>query len=528
MSRTLITLAIFSLVLTPLLAPLVGPHFYESQDGVAHLQRVAAYKQAFWEGQFPPRWAGNLASGLGSPVLSFNFPLPYILTTPLYASGLSAVVSLKIVLAAATLLSGLAAYLWLRSFLGAIAATVGAVAWVWAPYKLLNLYHRGAVGEVVATLFLPLLLYAYHLLHRYPHRRGIVGIPLALLILSHNVLALIGTTIFFFYVFMASRRPIPFVALLHEVFIGLGLSAFFWVPAVIESSTSHISGLLKSAYLANFPPWQSILYSPWGGGAMSFQLGIIHWTVFALCIFFARGKNRLFLFGFLATIGSLILTQPVAIPLYKIVPLVSNVLYPWRFLNSALLGVALLTGLLLDKRRVFFSAALITLFILANRNHLGVNALQVEKSSISGIIPFTADTDGEFLPRWADRDTVKKLRIPIAPSLLLNNPAGTVQFRDERGHTITASVETTESSTVIINRFYWPGWTAWVNGDKRTLSPDESLGGRMSLSIPSGKSDLTITLKNTPIRSFGNSLALLTLAILGTSWVRNGILNKRA
>jgi len=72
----ILTLVIYQDLLKPGL-----PFTHDSQN---HLMRIANYTIALREGQLPPRWAPNLNNRFGYPVFNFNYPLPNILTQPLF------------------------------------------------------------------------------------------------------------------------------------------------------------------------------------------------------------------------------------------------------------------------------------------------------------------------------------------------------------------------------------------------------------------------------------------------------------
>src|SRR5690606_669882 len=54
---------------------LLSPQALWTDDGHLHTARGAQYYLALRDGQFPPRWAGNLANGGGSPIFIFAYPL---------------------------------------------------------------------------------------------------------------------------------------------------------------------------------------------------------------------------------------------------------------------------------------------------------------------------------------------------------------------------------------------------------------------------------------------------------------------
>ena len=89
------------IVLYPLLSPLFVRGIPWTYDGNLHQYRMAGFHAAVKEGQIPPRWSSLLSYGWGSPVLNFNWSLPYWMAEPFLFAGWSTTDAQKIVVASA-------------------------------------------------------------------------------------------------------------------------------------------------------------------------------------------------------------------------------------------------------------------------------------------------------------------------------------------------------------------------------------------------------------------------------------------
>lgn len=136
---------------------LFNPGIPITHDGQDHVARIANFYQNLQEGNIIPRWAANLNWGYGHPILMFLYPLPSYISSLFHFLGFSLVDSIKIVFGLGFIASGLAMYIWLKEFLGKHAAFLGAILYVFAPYRFVDLYVRGAIGEHVAFIFPPLV-----------------------------------------------------------------------------------------------------------------------------------------------------------------------------------------------------------------------------------------------------------------------------------------------------------------------------------------------------------------------------------
>src|SRR3989344_538734 len=128
-----------------------------THDGQDHVARIANFYQNLTEGNIIPRWAGNLNWGYGHPILMFLYPFPSYTASMFHFLGFSLVDSVKIVFGLSFIASGFAMYAWLKEFLGIKAGFVGALLYMFAPYRFVDLYVRGAIGEHVAFVFPPLI-----------------------------------------------------------------------------------------------------------------------------------------------------------------------------------------------------------------------------------------------------------------------------------------------------------------------------------------------------------------------------------
>src|SRR3990167_9100850 len=149
-------LIVFSLI--PLFN-LLTPGLPVTHDGQDHVARIANFYLSLSEGNVIPRWANNLNWGYGHPILMFLYPLPSYLASVFHFLGLSLVDSVKAVFGFSYILSGLFMFLWLRNFLGKFPAMVGAIIYLYAPYRFVDLFVRGAIGEHVAFIFVPAICY---------------------------------------------------------------------------------------------------------------------------------------------------------------------------------------------------------------------------------------------------------------------------------------------------------------------------------------------------------------------------------
>src|SRR3989338_3004547 len=130
----------------PAVWALLVPGFYGASDDL-HIAWLQQMDKIIKMGQIPPRFVPDLSFGFGYPLFNFVFPLPFYIGEIFHILGLTLVDSIKGVFFISIPLSGIFMYLLLREFTKNRFAFIGAMLYVYAPYRAVDIYIRGAIGE---------------------------------------------------------------------------------------------------------------------------------------------------------------------------------------------------------------------------------------------------------------------------------------------------------------------------------------------------------------------------------------------
>ncbi|MFH0943382.1 MAG: hypothetical protein V1810_04375, partial [Candidatus Beckwithbacteria bacterium] len=262
------------LIVLPTLWPLFRSDFFRLHDWT-HVARLVELDLSLKAGQIPPRWSFDLGWGYGMPLFHFYNPLPYYFAEVLYLLKLPAVWSIKAVFGLNFLLGFYFMYLWARTFWGKYGALVAATAFTYLPYRAVDFYVRGTLGELTAMTFLPLLYYA---LSR--RRYLLAALAWSAVFLSHNVIALFSLFFIplYFLFYLKQWKKFLLISLLT-----LGLSAFFILPAFFEKDLTIVDSLTGGFfhYSYHFIYLRQLFSRAWAYGGsilgpgddISFQLG---------------------------------------------------------------------------------------------------------------------------------------------------------------------------------------------------------------------------------------------------------------
>ena len=515
---------------------LFQPGFYTSHDGEHQVIRLIHFVKGLKDGQLPVRWAGPPAfDGYGYPLFIFIYRFPFYLGTFFHLIGLSFIDSIKAVFILTYVLSGLAMYLTQKKlWSNRLAAFTGAVFCLWTPWRFSTILVRASLGEAVCFLFLPLLIWA--VLAKKPIFGGIF---LACLFLSHMMLAflflpfLLVLIIFFLY-----QRKDKKAFIIHNskfIILALALSAFYWLPALVEKKETMFSQEMMVFYRDHFPSLKQLIYSSWGYGlshpgteldAMSFQVGIAQWLAVALAVLvWWRQRQRLLGLLIVFFFSAVFLMLPVANPYWQAISFFLKIDFPFRYLALTTLFSSLITGGVLTalKKKTLFLP--LTIFLLAltfygNRNHLRVNLYQDLTDDYFLNKPATSNSYNEYRPRWSVSGKHEGPRQAVLEAM-----AGEVEVLSEEVHSHWQKyrVKAVEDSQVRLNTVYYPGWRLWVstkggpasgwNGQKRKFDIT-LISGLIQFPLEEGEHEVMIKFTRTWDRILGEAISCLSLLFL--------------
>lgn len=343
----------------------------EGTDAELHIFRLHELSYLIRGGEFYPRWAPNFYHGYGYPIFNYYAPLTYYLALPLeLLPRVDAVLASKAVLVGGMLLAGLGLYGYVRDNWGRRAGYVAAALYVYSPYiHYIDPHIRGALPEAFSFAVFPAALWALDRLRRRPSVGSWVAAStmVAAVILSHNLMGLFFFGLLFAWaIWMAvaerrqttERRPpaadlsisqspnlLPSAALL----LGLGLSAFFWLPVILERNAVTLTTLIGAGdnydFRTHFLSLGELLAlsrrPDWGAtqSPFLFNLGVAQWAggmlgVLLLALGRVRERAQLAFFAVAAAM-ILLLMLPASEPMWELVPFLPYFQFPWRLLGAA-------------------------------------------------------------------------------------------------------------------------------------------------------------------------------------------------
>lgn len=467
---------LLAILVIPAIFYLLWPGFYESDDGEWMVIRFTSFYQELSHFQIPVRFLNRLNNGYGYPVATFLYPGFMYLASIFKILGFGFVASVKSVLVLSIVSGFIGMFLFLTKHFSKISAVVGACLYIYSPYFLWDIYKRGSIGEVLVLGIVPVILYSID-----SDQRVIASLLTAAVIISHNTLALLFLPFILLYMLITQlsqkvHLKIILLRLLIFSISALGVSAFFWVPAITELQFTVFGNTTISNFQEYFLSNQ-------------FLVGVINVVILISLLIYLifKRKYSLVLYLMLCTsLLSLFLSYGISSFLWSSSFLGKLVQFPFRFLSIFTLATAYLGAFLFSKVKEYtLLLAIICIgFIIVNIFPFisNVQIKEVTDSYYSTNVD-TTTVRNEYMPRWAK--TVPQ-----------NLPAREIEHIDK--------------NTVQVNTIYWPGYSVLVDGKKVPIDYSNE-HGLMRVATTEPLEKIAVTFQETTLRLMSNIFSLLSL-----------------
>ena len=574
-------------------APFTLPgYFWGANDARHHVYFLFEYDRLVQDGIWWPRWSPDFAFGFGYPFFNIYAPLSHFLAELLlHFLGLSYTAAVESIFALSILGSAAGMYLFVRSWGGRQAALLSALVYVYFPYHLLNLYVRANLAESMAFVWMPFCLWTMRQLLVRPHYKWLVGLAAsyAALMLTSNLivvlfspfLGLYAVVLVFVYgapgqgrkaawgqwVGSLLRRGLPGVV---GLLAGLGLSAIFWLPMVLEYKWVRVDQWFdgRYAFAGHFVEWYQLFSPNWGFGVsmigpddpISFQIGLAGLLLAVagtLLVWHKAGALRWELWVWMVgALASVLVMLTWAAPLWEL-PLIGaylgNAQFPWRWLSVTAVALSVLAGLPLvgapDNGRHGLSLGLVGLVAVVLLSAYPMLRVEIREPaegpvSLAALMRFQQSSDEmtgstywtKEIPTWSGMATTyitqERNGEAVVPVETLFDYA-IIDYDENNGFVVDSRRRNSVMEEVyywsplpdrriVYNHFYYPGWRAYLlDGEGGTpvqelpIIPEETgTLGRMTVPVPPGEGFVLLRFEDTQPRIVGRLISQSTLGLL--------------
>jgi hypothetical protein len=539
--------------------PFLRDGIISTADGTVHVYRMFAVQQLVQQGDLWPRWIPYFHLGYGYPMFNF-YPLGvYHLAVVLGLFGITMPIAYNLIAALAWVIGSVGMYALGRQLFPARIAMLCVFLWTFAPMRMYEVWHQGSLPTIMATGFVPWVFWGLIKVIRNPNPRTMLAFawPFAAMVMSHppvtymtGVFLLPAVTILTLWALRTSRQLFlrRAIFVVGGLTIAVALTAIFLLPLfaelkyIVSSGTqSDVVPYLRSQFLqpneifALFPPIDLTdlrfeLPTSLGlvGGVLS-ALGLV-----ALVTHKQYGLGVL-LAGALAILVFMLLEASFGVWLR--IPLLAQLRSSTRFLSVGSLFIALAGGasLLLIRER-FWNASLAVLLPLcilvvmpltyANQKVVrwpdGITAQDEIEHELTAFVWGSTSYD-EFDPIWGERTALDP---PAEPEAYATDPMRIVVkeldiikqspelFIEQLG-TATVKVRVATARPVRFRQYYFPGWSAKMDGVQVEVYPEDEFG-LLTIDVPEGEHVIHLEYVGTPIQKIATGISVLTVGVIGT------------
>lgn len=542
--------------LLPLIAilPTFGDGIVNGADAQFHTHRIHAMSELLGSGNLWPRWVTYFHLGYGYPVFNFYAPGATYIGGMIELLGFSTVTAYTLVNALAWMIGSIGTYRLARTFLPIPAALLAAMLWVYAPSRFFEFWWQGSLAQTVSAAFIPYLFYGIVNTSRKPTLKASlsIAIPCAGIALSHTPMTYITglfaapfTILLLIWQYRLQRREAikQAIHIGSGVLLGLGLSTIFLLPMLVE--LPHIRAASEApdtvSYLtSNFLRQNDLFVFPQAidrtdlrldmprtlgliGGILSIIgiLGLIRHRKYALALLLMSGLVLV-----------IFMTIESSLDIWLTIPYFRQLRFPERFLRVGAVIVAVLGGcslLLISRRWQIPVAGIAMAFVLIQALPIiqpGTDFVNWDNVSPSDEIDMEVTQHNwgttaydEFEPIWGDIVPYDPppdytaydhdpFRIPVKETDTINL-FPTLQADEPTGNRVTITL--TEPLPVRFRQYYFPGWTATVNGESIEVYPDEQFG-LLAIDLSDGEHTVELTYSGTPIQHIATIITAMTIA----------------
>ena len=510
------------------------PFFYAAQgnlpeagDLIIHWPRMLMFDEALRSGVWYPRWLGGMNHGYGAATTMFYAPFVYYSLSAAHALLGDWVRSVEAVVLFAAIGSAATLYFYARVFLPRVASAIAAMLYLLLPYRLIDLYHRGALAELIAFVWMPLVMLMLDGAVKRPGVRRIVlgAIAYGLLIVTHPPVAYafsVSLALFIAAWAIKSKSWRPALSGGFIVLLGSALSAFYWLPAILEMS--HVNQSVTDLFDNNKGYVTDLL------AGSTFEK-LIAATVIATSLLFllfvalTRSKslsgeesssNHHIIGWTIVGCVSIIVMLPVAAPVVRLMPGISGMAFLWRWLAITTFATSMLAGAAFEKLRVenFKRTGLGLLAIALTVAILVFGVISCARASnlkLQFVAPAEC-VEQDFTPK--DAPDVRGLPADKTFQMLSDSPDSAARSVEWKPQERVIEVSAATNDTLHVYTFMFPGWEAFVDGHAVPVETHPDLK-TMLIDVPQGDHTIRLIFSNTATRLRAQALSLIALSICG-------------
>lgn len=534
LSKDLLNLFIITIISCILVSDLfVNKGRSASFDGPTHLANIALFFKSISQGEWHVTWTDGFA----------NYGMPLGLLAQQLTSYLGAVVNLflnnvvvsyNITYLIGGLLSSIFVYWFLRLYFKEENSLLGAVFFCLAPYRIINIYIRGALPEFFSSVFLPLILIGTFYLFNKKIVKGffILVTSFSLLILTHPMMLVVNAFLYIpylLYLFFQNKKVVLLAIYFFAFGLAIGITGYYSIPLFIEIKYLYY-GLAKNhlaphQYMGFFnflsPNWFYYYRDDIFTRGHFIKAGLLEMLVLITGFLFVvkdllvkkTFKNNSFYWFLLviALIVILFMTKWTE-PLYNIFSVLNSYQYQWRLFSTFIFIPPIFLAFLSQKinNKLFVLVILMGILFLRFPQLYGKNYLVIPEREYffyqENLHANVMNTIWSGEARYYPVKTIK-------PEIVSGK--GEFRIKEMKPSTRIYEINAKTNIRMVDYTFYYPGWHAYVDNQEVVIQfQDPTYRGTITYDVPQGNHLVRLAFTNTKIRTLGQIISVLSIILL--------------
>ena len=495
-----------------------------------HISSWNEVAQQWRHGILWPRWAAMANYGFGEPRFIFYPPISWLLGGALAlwlpVRALPGAFSFFAFFAAGCGMFALA-----RRYLPARSAIVAAVVYALNPYHLITVYWDFRVAEMLASAVFPVaVMFALDCAEDFKASTGLALAVAAVWLMNApaGVMLMYALTLLLLVIALSKRSVRPILHGATGIAIGIGLTAFYLVPAAYEQSWVNIYGIFGSG----LTPRENFLFSVATDPPHTYfnflvsGIALEQIALFAFVLPFAWRRRQEFARHLLPALTAMgILAAAMMFRFSSVLwalPKMQFVQFPWRWMLVLNLALCVAGVVALTRARTKWAWALLIVAFFAQTERDVIRQATWGKRSLSEM-SWSVSADGyrgakEYLPR--------EVHVPPTPYLLPDAPLAKLsceipcaadaltilRWSEEEKKMQTAAAV---PASLTLKLYDYPAWQAWIDGSP--VQHEVAYSGQIKLQVPPGRHHIDLRLTRTPDRTIGiviSAISVISLFLL--------------
>ena len=521
-----------------------------TMDGIIHITIIEQFYRAIQAGNFPVTWLDKYAN-YGLPVPLYAQQLPAYIGAFLTFLTHNPVTSFDILVVSSLLLSASLYYVFLRFYFRPLLAFTGVVMLSLAPYRLTDIYIRADLPELMAAIFLPVMLIGIYLLIQKQRFIGfyLILFTSALLTLCHPMMLVVFAFFYLPYIVYllwsnnltnALRLKLS-MTFLFSWLIGIGIASYYIIPLKLEMKYFYFGHSDPVQGNFNFN-WANVFLERWPSHVIDgistrvqvIQTGIIETLILAAGIvwsfkaIFLDKQKKLSLLSVSVLSACLILffALPYSAFIYQHT-LLQDIQFPWRMLAVFIFIPPLILAVLLNQinNKSIRLGAVITLVSILLIIRLPVSSGRDYINHPLSTYEFTADNLNLIMMNTIWTGKTESYPIEKEKAAIISGKGVILQSKvnnSSRQYVVKAKTPI----RMVDYTFYFPGWSVKIDGHTVPIQfQDPAYRGVITYDVPIGKHIVDLSYQPTLVRRVADVLTFIFLATTLILLIMNKRLN---